>query len=107
MSLPKDERMRMLAVLAQVENRRKALMPEPHWYVSAVGVDPVHQGKAFGSALIGHGISRADRSGTPISLETEVQDNVGFYQGHGFEVLEVLELDGIDIPMWLMARSAD
>lgn len=103
-SLPKQDRKRMMAVLRQIGERRKTLMPEPHWYVSAVGVDPQHQGKGFGSALMRHGVSRADRGDTPIYLETEAEENVGFYQHLGFEVIEELMPEGLDAPMWLMAR---
>ena len=79
-------------------------MPDPHWYVSAVGVHPEHQGKGYGLGLMRHGILRADRGGTPIYLETEAAANVGFYQYLGFEVVEVFTPEGLDAPMWLMTR---
>ena len=104
MSLTKQDRKQMMVVLSQLGQRRKTLMPEPHWYVSAVGVDPQHQGKGLGSTLMRHGITRADRGEMPIYVETEVQENVDFYQQLGFEVIEVLNPEGLDIPLWLMAR---
>jgi ribosomal protein S18 acetylase RimI-like enzyme len=105
MLLPGD-RKRMMAVLGQLEKGRKALMPEPHWYLSALGVDPNRQGEGLGSTLLGAGVRRADRDGVPIYLETEVEENVRFYEGHGFEVIEQIDATGINIPIWILVRRA-
>lgn len=104
MKLASEDRRRMMVVLRQLGSRRKALMPEAHWYLSAIGVDPNHQGRGLGSTLLGAGIRRADREGTAIYLETETEANVGFYENRGFEVLEQLSAEGIGIPIWLLAR---
>ncbi|MFW2383171.1 MAG: GNAT family N-acetyltransferase, partial [Acidimicrobiales bacterium] len=86
--LPGVDRKRMLAVLGQLGDRRNALMPDPHWYLSAIGVDPEHQGEGLGSALVRSGIHRADDGNMPIYLETETEGNVRFYENLGFEVIE-------------------
>jgi len=104
LSLPRQDRQQLMAVLGQVGERKKTLMREPHWYVSTIGVDADYQGQGLGLALMGHGISRADRGDTPIYLETEAEENVGFYQHLGFEVIEVFTPEGLDAPMWLMTR---
>lgn len=104
MGLPTSERKRMMAVLSQVGDRRKALMPEPHWYIPAIGVDPQSQGMGFGSALMNHGITRADRDEAPIYLETETERNLSFYRPLGFDVIEEFTPKGVDIQMWFMAR---
>lgn len=104
MSLPADDRRRMLAVLRQLEERKKALMPNPHWYLSAVGVSPQRQGEGLGSALVRSGLSRADNDKVPVYLETETEDNVGFYEHRGFHVVEQINVAGLDLRMWLMTR---
>ena len=104
MGLLTSERKRMMAVLSQVGDRRKALMPEPHWYIPAIGVDPQSQDMGFGSALMNHGIARADRDEAPIYLETETERNVSFYRSLGFDVIEEFTPKGVDVQMWFMAR---
>jgi ribosomal protein S18 acetylase RimI-like enzyme len=104
MSLPRQDRKRMMLGLRQIGARRSVLMPEPHWYVAAIGVDPDSQGEGLGSVLMEHGIARADRDDKPIYLETETERNVGFYQRLGFDVVEEFRPDVLNVPMWLMAR---
>ncbi len=104
MKLPTADRRRMMAVLRQGEERRKELMPRPHWYLEAIGVDPQHQGAGFGSGLVRAGVRRADRDHTPVYLETETEGNVGFYEHLGFEVVEQAVAAGLDLPLWLMVR---
>ena len=104
MSLPRRDRKRMLFSFRQIGARRKALMPEPHWYVAALGVDPEVQGQGLGSVLMAHGMARADRDGRPIYLETETERNVGFYRRFGFDVVEEFIPEGLNVPMWLLAR---
>lgn len=105
MSLGKD-RKRTIKVLRQVGGRKKVLMPEPHWYVSAIGVEPGRQGQGVGSALMQHAITRADRDGVPIYLETESESNVGFYRHLGFAVIEEIAVVDATVPIWLMSRPA-
>lgn len=102
MSLPAPDRKRMMAVLRQLEERKKALMPDPHWYLSAIGVDPKRQGEGLGSTLVRSGLHRAEADHTPIYLETQTAGNVGFYQYLGFEVLEQITAAGLNLPLWLM-----
>ncbi len=104
MSLPAQDRSRMMTVLRQLGERKKALMPDPHWYLAAIGVDPERQGEGLGSTLVRSGIRRADHENTSVYLETETEGNVGFYQNLGFEVIEQITAAGLDLCVWLMMR---
>jgi ribosomal protein S18 acetylase RimI-like enzyme len=104
MKLPAQDRRRMMAVLRQMDQRRKELMPRPHWYLEAIGVEPQHQGAGFGSALVRAGMRRADWDKTPVYLETETEGNVGYYEHLGFEVVEQTIATGLNLPLWLMIR---
>ena len=47
-------RQEVFAVIEQMANYHPR---EPHWYLPLIGVDPIHQGKGLGSALMRHALS--------------------------------------------------
>jgi len=104
MTLPARDRRRMMAVLRQGDQRRRELMPRPHWYLEAIGVEPERQGAGVGSGLVGAGLRRADLDNTPVYLETQTERNVTFYEHLGFDVVEQTVATGLDLPLWLMIR---
>ena len=61
---------------------------EPMWFLDFVGVDPAHQGKALGSALVRHGLAAAKDDGLPAFLETGAPGNVPLYEHLGFRVVD-------------------
>jgi ribosomal protein S18 acetylase RimI-like enzyme len=67
-----------------MEKIHKKYMPEPHWYLLIVGVDPELQGRGLGSALVAEGLARADEANAPCYLETSEERNLAFYERHGF-----------------------
>jgi len=74
--------------LAQVSNQlHRQAVSTPHFYLEAVGVEPLHQGKGLGRALVQAGISRADELHIPSYLETHNPANLGFYQSLGFSIV--------------------
>ena len=98
-------RLRLVSdALDMLEQRRRHHLPEPHFYLSALGVDPARQGSGVGTALMRPVLERCDRDGTPAYLETAVARNVLLYERLGFEVVDELVLPGTDVHGWLMAR---
>jgi ribosomal protein S18 acetylase RimI-like enzyme len=95
---------RMMATLRQFDESHKQQMPEPHWYLMALGVDPAHQHAGHGSALVRWGIRRADADDRPVYLETEAGANASFYERLGFEVLDEITIEAIDLLFSLMIR---
>jgi ribosomal protein S18 acetylase RimI-like enzyme len=87
-----------------LDERRREHVPDPHFYLSAVGVDPARQGQGIGSALMRPVLDQADVTGTPAYLETAVARNVLLYERLGFDVVEEMTLPGTDIHGWLMRR---
>jgi ribosomal protein S18 acetylase RimI-like enzyme len=84
----------------------KKHVPEPHWYLFAVGVAPEVQGQGLGSALIREGLSLADAAGHPCYLETSNERNVPYYERFGFRVLGSAPLGKDGPPGWAMRRDA-
>lgn len=76
----------------------------PHWHLGPLGVNPDDQGKGIGSLLISDMMSRADREGTPIVLETQGVANVRFYEHHGFMIKSCIHLSEVNLDSWSMIR---
>ena len=91
--------------LASLEERRRVHVPMPHFYLSALGVEPSRQGEGIGTALLQPVLERADSDRTPAYLETATGRNVLLYERQGFAVVEELTLPDTDVHGWLMRRS--
>jgi ribosomal protein S18 acetylase RimI-like enzyme len=83
----------------------KARVPEPHWYLVVVGVDPELQGQGVGSAIVREGLALADRESKPCYLETSERRNLAFYKRLGFVVLEEATLGKGGPKAWAMRRE--
>jgi len=79
--------------------------PFPHWYGQTLGVDPEHQGKGHGSRLLREMLIRADQEKLPCFLTTEKEENVGFYEHHGFKVTKEFVVPGTDFKNWALLRK--
>lgn len=78
---------------------------EPHWYLPMIGVDPAHQGRGMGSALLRHALAKCDEAALPAYLESSNPANVPLYERHGFRVLGTIEA-GSSPPVFPMFREA-
>lgn len=83
----------------------KEHVPEPHWYLLMVGVDPEHQGHGLGPALVKEGLRRADEANCPCYLETSRDRNVPLYERLGFVIAGSAVLGKGGPPLWAMRRD--
>src|SRR5688572_11490382 len=81
---PKDRIGDMMQVFEQMDRYHP---PDPCWYLPLIGVDPAHQGRGCGSALLRHALTRCDRERMPAYLESSNPRNVSLYLRHGFEII--------------------
>src|SRR5215204_6219335 len=79
----------LLAVFEQMGN---AHPKEPHWYLPLIGVEAIHQGYRYGSALMEHALVPCDRDQTLAYLESSNPRNISLYQRHGFEILGTIQV---------------
>ena len=79
--------------------------PRPHWYLSAIGVEPEFQGHGIGSAVMQPILARADAAGLDCYLETHRESNVRLYEKHGFAICQRAEVPGHPHPVWAMLRN--
>ncbi len=80
------------------------LMPDPHWFLWGLAVDPDCQGQGIGTSLMEPGIKRGDQQGLPIYLETHEEKNVAYYQDRGFELVRTDRVPGIGLAFWCLVR---
>lgn len=93
---------RALRPLAHVDSKHPR---EPHYYLFILRVEPEHQGRGTGAALMRPVLRTCDREGVPAYLEASAPRNRGFYARNGFEVVEETGLPGGGPPVWRMWRE--
>lgn len=104
--MSKQSRDRFLRIMKQIDGLHHQLMPQPHWYLWALGVDPAHQGRGIGGSLLAPTLARARKAGFPCYLETQNEDNVRFYRKQGFELLHDAEFPEVSLQLWFMHKPA-
>ncbi len=87
--------------------RKELTRGKVYKYLTIIGVSSSVQGKGFGSKLMDTIKQECDNEDVNLYLETEKEENLLFYEKHGFTVLEKINLSKLDLPMWLMLRSPD
>jgi len=67
---------------------------EPHHYLAVLGVDPAHQGKGLGVAVLAPTLARCDDERALAWLESTNPKNHSFYRRIGFEVAHETPIPG-------------
>jgi ribosomal protein S18 acetylase RimI-like enzyme len=96
---------RFFAYGRAVEALRAKALPDPHWYLAGIGVDPAHQRQGIGGALLEPGIRAAEEQGLPCALITNSPWNLSFYANRGFEVIREGRTPDDGPQAWMMRRS--
>ncbi len=91
-------------LFAVFEQMAKYHPSEPHWYLPLIGVDPAHQGKGHGSALMTYALRQCDFDHSSAYLESTNPRNVSLYRRHGFEVPGTIQV-GASPPLVPMLRK--
>jgi GNAT superfamily N-acetyltransferase len=81
-----------------------SLAPQPHWHLAWLGIEPGHQGRGIGSALVRQMTTRADAEGTACWLFTFAPRNVPVYEHLGFHVTLETPLPASGLRLWVMAH---
>jgi GNAT superfamily N-acetyltransferase len=80
------------------------LPEEPCWFLDMVGVDPAHQGRGIGRALIQHELDGV-AGAAPAFLETGTRRNVEYYERFGFRVAADEDAPNGGPHVWFMRRE--
>ena len=62
------------------------------WYLPFIGVDPGHQNKGIGAALMKYMTAKLDKEGAMAYLESSNKHNISLYLRHGFEVVGEIQI---------------
>jgi len=95
---------RFLAYGRAVEAMRAATVPEPHWYLAGIGVDPARRRSGIGTALMQPCLEASARDEVPCALLTNNEENLAFYELHGFEVIREARTPDDGPQAWMMRR---
>jgi ribosomal protein S18 acetylase RimI-like enzyme len=82
-----------------------ACMPDRHWYLAFLGVDPDAQGRGVAGQLLAPVLDRLDAERLPAFLETGQPRNVSYYRRFGFEVVGEIVLPSSGLVFWGMRRD--
>jgi ribosomal protein S18 acetylase RimI-like enzyme len=89
----------------QVHQVHQEIMPERHWYLWAIAVDPDRQGQGIGTLLVRPGLARADAERLPSYGETHDERNMAFYTKLGFELVRTVQVPDSDLRFWCFVRE--
>jgi ribosomal protein S18 acetylase RimI-like enzyme len=95
---------RFFAYGRAVEAMRAAAVPEPHWYLAGIGVDPSRRREGIGSALVRPGLEASERESVSCALLTNNEENIAFYELQGFEVVRKGRTPDDGPRAWMMRR---
>lgn len=101
-----DVMKRILAFSEYIDALHREHLPDAHWYLFFIGVDPDHQGKGIASRLIRPMLARFDREGVSCYLVTQNEQNVPLYEHYGFGVISRSTIPGCDVGHVEMLRKA-
>jgi ribosomal protein S18 acetylase RimI-like enzyme len=95
----------IVRLLHHMERQHEQLVPEPHFYLFALGIEPKLQRRGLGRRLMEPILGRCDADRVPAFLETALPENVPYYQQHGFRLVHVIQRPGWP-QFWMMLRPA-
>lgn len=96
---------RLKTLLDHVDALHPAMAPEPHWYLTVLGVDPDVQRQGVGEALMRPIFDKADRDGVCCYLEAPTDGNARYYSRRGFDVVGDTTIPDSNVHIWFMRRE--
>lgn len=94
----------LMRIQAYLDLKKVNKPSSPHFYINTLGVNPQSQGRGIGKAILKqvHQMSEQDTISTGVALDTQTENNVGYYQGFGYSVSNTAKLENVN--NWFMFR---
>lgn len=102
---PYPKMKKTMDILIGLGRYQNQTIPEPHWYLLAIGVKPEDQGKGIGGSLLRELAGVIGKDGKAVYLETETAKNVQLYQKYGFEVVNEIIIEEHNLKYYLMVGN--
>jgi len=96
---------RFKRLLDHLDALHPTMAPDPHWYLTMLGVDPAWQHRGLGEALMQPVFEQADRDGVACYLESPTAENTRYYAQRGFAVVAETDVPDSDMHIWMMRRD--
>jgi len=77
----------------------------PLWELDIIAVDPIHQGKGYGSKLLRMKLSELDKLNSPCYLSTLNERNIEFFEHFGFEIVDKVVIPNSELKLRAMIRK--
>jgi GNAT superfamily N-acetyltransferase len=87
------------------DTHERIMQNRPHYYLWGLAVDPRVKGTGIGTALLEPLLSKADREGKPVYLETHDEKNVAYYKKRGFSLAFSGDIPKYGLDIWGMVRD--
>ena len=95
-------------LLGELEKLEEGLdLPGRYIYVDFLGVRTDYQGKGIGSKLINEAIAEGNAEKVPLILFTNTDEDISFYESHGFEVFAVTRSERFGFVNTYLIRKPD
>ena len=97
--------LRQMSAADYILSVHKRHTPFRHWFLQAIGVDPMFHGKGYAGTLLKAILARMDQEHLPCYLDTQNEKNVPIYRHYGFKVVEKVVIPGTEVRHWAMLRE--
>ena len=92
----------VFAVLEQVGVSHPSV---PHYYLPAIGVEPMTQGSGYGSILMERGVEICDQHQVAAYLESTNPANISLYEKFGFSIVGEIQIDSSPVLTRMLRES--
>jgi GNAT superfamily N-acetyltransferase len=96
---------RMNVVAAHNDALRRDLLPEKHWMLAVLAVDPSHQRRGIATGLLRPMLQRLDSERLPGYLELTEEGLIPFYERVGFAPASPSCVPNTELTVWPLVRS--
>jgi len=101
----KEAMNRVLEFSHHIDKKHMTEMPNIHLYLFVLGVHPDYQNQGVAGRLIRPVLDHVEKIGIDCYLTTQNEENIGFYEHFGFEMISNEYLELMQVPVITMKKT--